>query len=163
MDFDALSEPLDCRLAEGLSRLASVARQLDWQAGAAAGLSPDPGRFAVLHRESTGGHSPDRRSGHVGIRKATASEATAALERKTLVGKHSDALDGRAIALRATAKGRQAAQAWPTSFKTIVAGLSRVRAGNSTGIRDQNDPTIAGRWLIAPQRCARHVATSART
>ncbi len=40
MRFDDITEPLDKRLADGLTRLAAVARQADWQEAASAGLSP---------------------------------------------------------------------------------------------------------------------------
>jgi DNA-binding MarR family transcriptional regulator len=152
MDFDELTEPLDRRLADGLTRLAAVARQLDWQAAEAAGLSPtqaDILRF-VSHRPE--GARLTAAAGHAGVRKATASDAVAALERKTLVRKYSDASDGRAIALKATAKGNRVAQKWPSSFAPVIAGLSAAEQELLLGLVVKMIRQLQLRQLIAPQR-----------
>ena len=88
MNFDQITEPLDRRLADGLTRLAAVARQLDWQAAEAAGLSPNQAdilRFVATRPE---GARLTAAAAHAGVRKATASDAVAALERKALARKH---------------------------------------------------------------------------
>jgi DNA-binding MarR family transcriptional regulator len=152
MNFDELTEPLDRRLADGLTRLAAVARQLDWQAAEAAGLSPtqaDILRF-VSHRPE--GARLTAAAGHAGVRKATASDAVAALERKTLVRKYSDASDGRAIALKATPKGNRVAQKWPSSFAPVVAGLSEAEQESLLGLVVKMIRQLQQRQLIAPQR-----------
>lgn len=152
MDFDELSEPLDCRLSEGLSRLASVARRLDWQASVAAGISPTQADLLRFIASRTGGVRLTAAAAHVGIRKATASEATAALERKALVQKQVDAQDRRAIALRATPEGNQAAQGWPASFRTVVAGLSQSEQATLLGFAIKMIRQLQASGLIAPQR-----------
>lgn len=152
MKFDELAEPLDRRLADGLTRLAAVARQLDWQAAEAAGLSPtqaDILRF-VSHRPE--GARLTAAAGHAGVRKATASDAVAALERKTLVRKYADASDGRAIALKATPKGNRVAQKWPSSFAQVIAGLSEAEQESLLGLVVKMIRQLQQRQLIAPQR-----------
>jgi DNA-binding MarR family transcriptional regulator len=152
MNFDQMSEPLDRRLADGLTRLAAVARQLDWQAAAAAGLSPtqaDILRFIAYRPE---GARLTAAAAHVGVRKATASDAVAALERKALVCKYADAADGRAVALKATPDGNRVAQAWPSSFAPIVAGLSQAEQESLLGMVIKMIRQLQQRQLIAPQR-----------
>lgn len=152
MNFDTLSEPLERRLADGLARLAAVARQLDWEAAEAAGLSPtqaDILRYVALRPE---GVRLSAVAAHAGIRKATASDAVAALERKTLVRKQADARDGRAVALQATAKGKKAAQEWPASFEPVVAVLSGGEKELLFGLVVRMIRQLQLRALIAPQR-----------
>ncbi len=91
-------------------------------------------------------------AGHAGVRKATASDAVAALERKTLVRKYSDASDGRAIALKATAKGNRVAQKWPSSFAPVIAGLSAAEQELLLGLVVKMIRQLQLRQLIAPQR-----------
>lgn len=151
MKFDTLSAPLESRLAEGLTRLAAVARQLDWQAAEAAGISPtqaDILRF-VAHRP---GVRLSAAAAHAGVHKATASDAVAALERKALVRKHADAADARAVTLRTTAKGKKTAQNWPASFAPIVAGLSEAEQEVLLSLVIRMIRQLQLRKLIAPQR-----------
>lgn len=152
MKFDQITEPLDRRLADGLTRLAAVARQLDWQAAEGAGLSPtqaDILRFVANRRD---GARLTAAAAHAGVRKATASDAVAALERKALLNKYADASDGRAVALKATAKGNRVAQAWPSSFAPIVAGLSETEQESLLGLVVKMIRQLQQRQLIAPQR-----------
>lgn len=152
MSFDQITEPLDQRLADGLTRLAAVARQLDWQAAEAAGLSPtqaDILRFVVSRPE---GARLTAAAAHAGVRKATASDAVAALERKLLLRKDADASDARAVALKSTAKGNRVAGEWPSSFKPIVAGLSQVEQESLLALVIKMIRQLQQRELIAPQR-----------
>ena len=152
MNFDAISGPLDRRLADGLARLAAVSRQLDWQAAAAAGLSPtqaDILRFAAVHSE---GVRLSAAAAHAGIRKATASDAVVALERKALVRKHADAQDGRAVVIKATAAGQEEAQKWPASFGPIIADLSEAEQEALLRLVIKMIRQLQRRNLIAPQR-----------
>lgn len=152
MNFDQITEPLDLRLADGLTRLAAVARQLDWQAAEAAGLSPtqaDILRF-VAHRPA--GARLTAAAAHAGVRKATASDAVTALESKALVHKYADASDGRALALKATGEGNRAAQAWPSSYAPIVASLSLAEQELLLGLVVKMIRRLQQRQLIAPQR-----------
>ncbi|MFU8896254.1 MAG: MarR family winged helix-turn-helix transcriptional regulator [Gammaproteobacteria bacterium] len=139
-------------MADGLARLAAVARQLDWQAAESAGLSPtqaDILQFVVNRPE---GARLTAAAAHAGVRKATASDAVAALERKALLNKYADASDGRAVALKATAKGNRVAQAWPSSFAPVVAGLSESEQEALLGLVIKMIRQLQQRQLIAPQR-----------
>ncbi|MEZ5587315.1 MAG: MarR family winged helix-turn-helix transcriptional regulator [Sedimenticolaceae bacterium] len=152
MKFDEITEPLDRRLADGLTRLAAVARQLDWQAAASAGLSPtqaDILRFVANRPEGT---RLTAAAAHIGVRKATASEAVTTLETKSLLRKQADAADGRAIALKATAKGARVAREWPASFGPVVEGLSNNEQEILLALVIKMIRQLQLRELIAPQR-----------
>jgi len=152
MGFDQISVPLDLRLADGLTRLAAVARQLDWQAAASAGLSPtqvDILRFVTNRPE---GARLTATAAHVGVRKATASDAVATLENKRLLRKYADASDARAVILKATSTGHEIAQSWPRSFAPVVAGLSRTEQEVLFGLVIKMIKQLQQRQLIAPQR-----------
>jgi DNA-binding MarR family transcriptional regulator len=152
MNFDRISEPLDRRLADGLTRLAAVARQLDWQTAAAAGLSPtqaDILRFVANRPEGT---RLTAAAAHVGVRKATASDAVSALESKALLRKYADASDARAVALKATPTGHEIAQSWPRSFAPVVAGLTQVEQEMLLDLVIRMIRQLQQRQLIAPQR-----------
>ncbi|HDP88902.1 MAG TPA: MarR family transcriptional regulator [Thioalkalivibrio sp.] len=152
MNFDTISEPLARRLADGLTRLAAVARQLDWQAAEAAGLSPTQADILRFVAGRAGGTRLTAAAAHAGVRKATASDAVASLERKTLVRKSADTQDGRAVVLKATAKGRQVAEAWPASFSPVVEGLSADEQALLLGLVIKMIRQLQQRGLIAPQR-----------
>jgi len=152
MKFDEITEPLDRRLADGLTRLAAVARQLDWQAAASAGLSPtqaDILRFVASRPE---GARLTAAAAHIGVRKATASDAVTTLETKSLLRKQADAADGRAIALKATAKGTRVAREWPASFGPVVEGLSDNEQEMLLALVIKMIRQLQLRELIAPQR-----------
>lgn len=152
MQFDEITEPLDRRLADGLTRLAAVARQLDWQAAASAGLSPtqaDILRFVASRPE---GARLTAAAAHIGVRKATASDAVTTLETKSLLRKQADASDGRAVALKATAKGTRVAREWPASFGPVVEGLSDNEQEILLALVIKMIRQLQLRELIAPQR-----------
>jgi DNA-binding MarR family transcriptional regulator len=152
MKFDTITGPIEPRLADGLARLAVVARQLDWRAAAAAGLSPTQADILRFIAGRPQGARLTAVAAHAGVRKATASDAVAALERKALVRKHADAADGRAVALRATAVGRRTAQAWPASFATVVEGLDSPQQEALFGLVVEMIRDLQQRGLIAPLR-----------
>ena len=152
MKFDKITQPLDQRLADGLTRLAAVARQLDWQAAESAGLSPtqaDILRFVASRPE---GIRLTAAAAHAGIRKATASDAVTTLENKAMLRKQADATDRRAIALKATAKGGRIAQEWPSSFRPVVEGLSENEQELLLALVIKMIRQLQQRQLIAPQR-----------
>ncbi len=152
MKFDAITEPLDLRLAEGLTRLAAVARQLDWESAESAGLSPTQADILRFVASRPVGVRLTAAADHAGVRKATASDAVAALERKALVRKHADALDARAVALRTTTKGQRSAEAWPISFRSVIEGLSAAEQTLLFGLVVKMIRQLQHRGLIAPQR-----------
>ena len=152
MKFDQITEPLDRRLADGLARLAAVARQLDWQAAERAGLSPTQADILRFVANRPKGARLTAAAAHASVRKATASDAVAALERKSLVTKYADVSDARAVALKATARGNRVAQEWPSSFAPVVAGLSVTEQESLLGLVVKMIRQLQQRKLIAPQR-----------
>jgi len=152
MSFDKIIEPLDQRLSDGLTRLAAVARQLDWQAAESAGLSPTQADILRFVASRTDGVRLTAAAAHVGIRKATASDAVSTLETKSLLRKQADATDARAIALKATAKGKRVAREWPASFAPIVADLPENEQELLLSLVIKMIRHLQQRELIAPQR-----------
>ncbi len=152
MNIGKILEPLEQRLADGLARLAAVARQLDWQAAESAGLTPtqaDILRFVASRPEGT---RLTAAAAHAGIRKATASDAVTTLENKSMLRKLADVTDGRAIALKATAKGGRIARQWPASFAPVVEGLSESEQELLLSLVIKMIRHLQQRELIAPQR-----------
>ncbi len=152
MNFDEISEPLSRRLADGLGRLAAVSRQLDWQAAEAEGLSPtqaDLLRYVVQRPE---GVRLAAAAAHAAVRNATASEAVSSLERKDLLRKLTDPDDGRALLLRATARGRKLARRWPASFEPVIEGLSSDEQETLLRLVMKMVRSLQQRGRIAPQR-----------
>lgn len=152
MKFDEITEPLDRRLADGLTRLAAVARQLDWQAAASAGLSPTQADILRFVANRPEGARLTAAAAHIGVRKATASDAVTTLQSKSLLRKQADASDGRAIALKATAKGARIAREWPASFGPVVEGLSDNEQQMLLALVIKMIRQLQLRELIAPQR-----------
>ncbi|MGD1983300.1 MAG: MarR family winged helix-turn-helix transcriptional regulator [Chromatiaceae bacterium] len=152
MKFDEITQPLDRRLADGLTRLAAVARQLDWQAAASAGLSPTQADILRFVANRPEGARLTAAAAHSGVRKATASDAVTTLESKSLLRKQADASDGRAIALKATAKGARIARDWPASFGPVVEGLSDNEQEMLLALVIKMIRQLQLRELIAPQR-----------
>jgi DNA-binding MarR family transcriptional regulator len=112
--FDTLSEPLPQRLAAGLSRLATALRAGQWRLAEARGLTPTQAQALALVAARTGPGRPLPRLSEIaeqlGVTRATASDAVAALERKALIARHPDPRDGRAAGLALTAAGADAAR-----------------------------------------------------
>ena len=152
MNIDEITEPLDRRLADGLTRLAAVARQLDWQAAASAGLSPTQADILRFVANRPEGARLTAVAAHIGVRKATASDAVTTLETKSLLRKQADASDGRAIALKATAKGARVAREWPAGFGPVVEGLSVNEQEMLLALVIKMIRQLQLRELIAPQR-----------
>ncbi|SLN64064.1 MarR family winged helix-turn-helix transcriptional regulator [Oceanibacterium hippocampi] len=150
--FDAISEPLAQRLADGLSRLGAVARQIDWQAAEAEGLTPTQADILRFVASRPAGVRLAAAAGHAGVRSATASDAVTALQRKALVRKQSDASDGRAILLKATRDGQALAARWPASYAPVVAGLDADDQEAMLHLVMEMIRHLHRRNLIAPQR-----------
>jgi len=152
MNFDHISEPLDLRLADGLTRLAAVARQLDWQAAASMGLSPTQADILRFVANRPEGVRLTATAAHAGVRKATASDAVATLENKKLLRKYADASDARAVTLKTTPKGHNVALSWPRNFAPVVAGLTQAEQEVLHGLVVKMIRQLQQRQLIAPQR-----------
>jgi len=152
MNFDTISEPLEQRLAEGLARLAALARQTDWKTADSAQLTPTQAevlRFAASRSE---GVRLSAAAAHIGVRNATASDTVSALERKGLVQKHPDPRDARAIAIKASESGLKLAQSWPLGFVPVVSALSGEERELLFGLVVQAIRRLQVRGDIAPQR-----------
>lgn len=150
--FDVISEPLDRRLADGLARLAVVARQLDWQTAEIEGLSPTQGellRFAVSRPD---GVRLSAAAKQAGVSKPTASDAVNALRRKGLIERTADPDDRRAVALRASEAGRALERRWPASFQAVVAGLDAGEQEVLLRLVTKMIRALQLKGLIAPQR-----------
>jgi len=150
--FDDISEPLSQRLAEGLARLAAVARHLDWQVAEAEGLSPtqaDILRFVARRPE---GVRLAAAAAHAGVRSATASDAVTALVRKALIRKAPDTTDGRAVILKTTAEGDAHARRWPPSYALVINGLETAEQEALLRLVIKMIRNLQRDNLIAPQR-----------
>lgn len=150
--FDAISEPLPRRLADGLARLAAVARQSDWQTAEREGLSPTQADILRFAASRLSGVRLSAAAAHAGVTKATASDAVAAIERKRLVEKRADATDRRAVALVATQQGRALQARWPASFESIISGLTSAEQEMLLRLVAKMIRSLQLRGLIAPQR-----------
>ena len=152
MKFDEITDPIERRLADGLTRLAAVARQLDWQTAADAGLSPTQADILRFVASRPAGARLTAVAAHIGVRKATASDAVSTLETKSLIRKHPDASDRRAAALKSTAKGARVAAEWPSSFGPVLEGLSTSEQETLLALVVKMIRQLQLRDLIAPQR-----------
>lgn len=97
-------------ITAGLLRLATAVRSHAWEGAAASGLTPTQGEILILLLA----RGVPMRLGEIAhdaaLTSATVSEAVSTLENKGLVEKRRDANDGRALALRLTARGKTAAK-----------------------------------------------------
>ena len=152
MKFDEITDPIERRLADGLTRLAAVARQLDWQTAADAGLSPTQADILRFVASRPAGARLTAVAAHIGVRKATASDAVSTLETKSLIRKHPDASDRRAAALKSTAKGARVAAEWTSSFGPVLEGLSTSEQETLLALVVKMIRQLQLRELIAPQR-----------
>ena len=111
-----LDEALSKRVTAGLLRMGTALRSHAWEGAALAGLTPTQGEILTLLLM----RGVPMRLGEIAedaaLTSATVSEAVSTLENKGLVEKRRDANDGRALALRLTARGKTAAKKasqWP--------------------------------------------------
>lgn len=115
-DFDALSEPLETRVAAGLARIGTALRTHSWRGAAPAGLTPTQGAAVALLRGERDGLRLSALATSLAVTPATASDALAALVRKGLVARGADPADARAAAFTLTAEGEALADriaTWP--------------------------------------------------
>lgn len=102
-------DPVLSRLVYGIRKLADVLKNEAWLSGQSEGLTPTQGQILVLLRRSKRkGLRLTEIAGEMRITSATASDAVTALADKGLVEKKISPADRRAIAVCATAEGRQA-------------------------------------------------------
>lgn len=143
---------LAARLADGLTRLAAVARQLDWQAAETAGLTPTQAEILALLARRPDGVRLGEAAAHLQVRAATASDAVAALLRKDLLTRQVDARNRRAVRLLLTGRGRDHAARHVPGFAAVVAGLSPDEQRRALALVVKMIGDLLRRELIAPQR-----------
>lgn len=112
------------QLSFALARLAALARQQDWRAGEAEGLTPTQADILRALTHPAEGLRVGAIAERLHVTQPTASDALAALERKSLVERRADPADGRAALMRLTRRGRALARRWPPSFDAVVQALS---------------------------------------
>lgn len=94
------------RIREGLSRIATVMRNEDWNRAKASGLNPTQLSILELLEGRGDGLTVKEIAANLGVSQPTATDSIAALERKELVTKNSDGADRRAVKVVMTPKGR---------------------------------------------------------
>ncbi|MCR6643860.1 MAG: MarR family transcriptional regulator [Terricaulis sp.] len=112
------------QLALGLARLAALARQDEWRAGEAQGLTPTQGDILTTLAQRAEGMRVGALAAQIHVSQATASDALAALDRKGLIERYADPTDKRATLLRLSRKGRALAKRWPDGFARVIDTLS---------------------------------------
>ena len=126
MDFDAITEPIEVRVATGLEKIGAALRTEAWRGATSEGLTPTQGKALVLLQDEQRGLRLTSISAALGVSAATASDALGALAKKGLVERGADPADRRAAAFQLTPAGRDAATRsaeWPDFLVDAVADL----------------------------------------
>ncbi len=140
------------QLIYGLSRLAALARQKDWQTGGDAGLTPTQGDALRLLAGRPDGLRLKDLAAQLSVRSSTASDAVSALASKHLVERRPDPDHGRAIRVSLTPEGRALLGQLPDGFEDIVGLLSDGNAESLHTIVVQTIGQLQRAGRIAPQR-----------
>jgi len=126
------------RILAGLSKLSLVMRHESWRSAGRRGLTPTQAQILSILAGAPNAIGVKAVAQHMAITMGTASEAIAALVDKKLVRKARSEVDGRAIVLSLTKRGkREAATAstWPTSLVAAIDALPDAeRAGLLRGL-----------------------------
>ncbi|WP_174976565.1 MarR family winged helix-turn-helix transcriptional regulator [Pandoraea soli] len=163
-----LDEALSKRVTAGLLRMGTALRSHAWEGAAMAGLTPTQGEILTLLLA----RGVPMRLGEIAedaaLTSATVSEAVSTLESKGLVEKRRDANDGRALALRLTARGKTAAKKasqWPNFLTTASESLGEKECAQLYRTLVKMIFTMQERGDVPPQRmcltCS-HFEVSAR-
>lgn len=121
-----LEETLSKRITAGLLRMGTALRSHAWEGAALAGLTPTQGEILTLLLTRGVPMRLGEIAADAALTSATVSEAVSTLETKGLVEKRRDANDGRALALRLTARGKTAARRasqWPNFLTSAAESL----------------------------------------
>src|SRR6516225_9251804 len=113
------------RVTHSLLRLSTAMRSQAWEWAEGAGLTPTQGEILVLLMQRKGPMRLGEIARETQLTAATTSDAVSTLEHKGLVEKRRALDDGRALAVRLSARGRTAAKKalqWP-DFLTKAVGL----------------------------------------
>ncbi len=114
------------RVTHSLLRLSTAMRSQAWDWAEGAGLTPTQGEILVLLMQRKGPMRLGEIARETALTAATTSDAVSTLETKGLVEKRRALDDGRALAVRLTARGRTAAKRaaqWPDFLAKAVGTL----------------------------------------
>ena len=114
------------RVTHGLLRLSTAMRSQAWEWAEGAGLTPTQGEILVLLMQRRGPMRLGEIARETALTAATTSDAVSTLEGKGLVEKRRALDDGRALAVRLTARGKTAAKkalVWPELLSKAVGTL----------------------------------------
>ncbi|NKJ49457.1 transcriptional regulator [Burkholderia sp. SG-MS1] len=114
------------RVTHSLLRLSTAMRSQAWEWAEGAGLTPTQGEILVLLMQRKGPMRLGEIARETALTAATTSDAVSTLETKGLVEKRRALDDGRALAVRLTARGRTAAKRaaqWPDFLGKAVGTL----------------------------------------
>lgn len=114
------------RITHGLLRLSTAMRSQAWSWAESAGLTPTQGEILVLLMQGKTALRLGEIARQTALTAATTSDAVSTLESKGLVEKRRAVDDGRALAVKLTAKGRTAAKRaalWPNFLQSAAASL----------------------------------------
>ena len=114
------------RVTHSLLRLSTAMRSQAWEWAEGAGLTPTQGEILVLLMQRKGPMRLGEIARETALTAATTSDAVSTLETKGLVEKRRALDDGRALAVRLTARGRTAARRavqWPDFLAKAVGTL----------------------------------------
>ncbi|WP_206999912.1 MarR family winged helix-turn-helix transcriptional regulator [Trinickia mobilis] len=114
------------RVTHSLLRLSTAMRSQAWEWAEGAGLTPTQGEILVLLMQRKGPMRLGEIARETALTAATTSDAVSTLETKGLVEKRRALDDGRALAVRLTARGRTAAKRalqWPDFLSEAIGTL----------------------------------------
>ena len=114
------------RITHGMLRLSTAMRSQAWGWAEGAGLTPTQGEILVLLMQRKTALRLGEIARQTALTAATTSDAVSTLESKGLIEKRRAADDGRALAVKLTAKGRTAAKRaalWPNFLQSAASSL----------------------------------------
>lgn len=120
------------RVTHSLLRLSTAMRSEAWDWAEGAGLTPTQGEILVLLLQRKGPMRLGEIARETQLTAATTSDAVSTLESKGLVEKRRALDDGRALAVRLSARGRTAAKKalqWPEFLSKAVGVLASDEQG----------------------------------
>lgn len=123
--FDELTEPAERRIAYGLGQIGTALRRMMWQQAQGEDMTPTQAQILAL-LQAQGLLRMSAIAEGIGVRQPTASDAVQTLLRKGYVEKLPDPADGRAVAVRLSAAGRERATRiaeWPAALVAAVETL----------------------------------------
>lgn len=126
MSEGVYGEQANGRVTHSLLRLGTAMRSQAWEWAEGAGLTPTQGEILMLLAQRKSPLRLGEIARETALTAATTSDAVSTLEGKGLIEKRRALDDGRALAVRLTARGRTAAkraQQWPDFLNTAICKL----------------------------------------